>query len=136
MKPNRRRAIATNRRRGAALIEFALAFPVVLLVVFATVDVCNRIYLKQTIKIMAYEGARVSTIPGATSADVIQQIEGMAETRSLKNLQIDISPSGFENASFGSFVSVEVKADTSQGLTSIFTTNQCEATVSMMKESE
>ncbi len=85
---------------------------------------------------MAYEGARVSTIPGATEADVIQQIEGMAADRSVRNLQIDVSPSGFENASFGTFISVEVRADTTQGLTSIFLTNQCVATVSMMKESE
>ncbi len=135
-EPARRKAIASVSRRGAALIEFALAFPVVLLVVFATVDVCNRIYLQQAIKIMAYEGARVSTIPGATTADVTQQIEEMAANRSVRNLQIAVSPSDFENSSFGTFVSVEVQADTTQGLTSFFTTNRCVATVSMMKESE
>lgn len=136
MKHIRRKAIAANRRRGAALIEFALAFPVVLLVVFATVDTCNYIYLQQAIKVMAYEGARVSTIPGATQADVIQQIEGMAAERSVNNLQINIEPSGFENASLGTFISVEVTADKTPGFTSIFTTNQCAATVSMMKEQE
>jgi hypothetical protein len=136
MNSNRRRVITANRSRGAVLVEFALTIPILFLVVFATVDVCNRIYLRQAIKIMAYEGARVSTIPGATEADVIQQIEGMAADRSVRNLQIDVSPSGFENASFGTFISVEVRADTTQGLTSIFLTNQCVATVSMMKESE
>lgn len=136
MKPIRKRAIASNRNRGAALIEFALVFPLVLLVVFATVDVCNRIYLQQAINIMAYEGARVSTIPRATRDDIIQQIEGMAAERNVNNLQIDITPSDFENASFGTFISIEVTADVPQGLTSTFTTNQCVATVSMMKEIE
>ncbi len=135
-KPNRKKSIAAHHRRGAALIEFAIVFPVVLLVVFATIDLCNRIYLQQAIAIMAYEGARVSTIPGATTSDIEQQIETMAENRNLKNLQINVAPSDFENASFGTFISVEVRADTAQGLTSIFTTNQCIATVSMMKESE
>lgn len=123
-------------RRGAALIEFAITFPLVLLVIFATVDVCNRIYLKQAIKIMAYEGARVSTIPEATIADVVQQIETMAANRSIRNLRINVSPSNFESSSFGTFISVEVQADASQGLTSFFTTDRCVATVSMMKENE
>ena len=136
MKPSRKQSIAANTRRGAALIEFAVAFPVVLLIVFATVDMCNRIYLQQAIKIMAYEGARVSTIPEATSADVVQQIEGMAADRRIRNLQINVTPSDFENSNFGTFISVEVQADTAQGLTSFFTTNRCVATVSMMKENE
>lgn len=136
MKPTGKKTITANRRRGAAIIEFALVFPVVLLIVFATVDVCNRIYLQQALAIMAYEGARVSTIPGATTTDITQQVEDMAANRSVKNLQITVLPSGFEAASFGTFISVEVQADTTQGLTSFFTSNRCTATVSMMKESE
>ena len=136
MKPTHKTSIAANRRRGAALIEFAITFPVLLLVVFATVDVCNRIYLQQSITIMAYEGARVSTIPAATAVDVVKQINNMAADRRIRNLRVNVTPSDFENSSFGTFISVEVQADTTQGLANIFATNRCVATVSMMKESE
>lgn len=136
MKSIRHNNLKTGRLRGAAIIELALTLPLILLMVFATVDVCNRIYLQQTLKILAYEGARVSTIPGATRDDVVQHVQELANDRNVVNLQVDVSPNDFENASFGTFISVDVQADAAQGLTQFFTANQCVATVSMMKESE
>jgi TadE-like protein len=53
---------AGQRRRGQALVEFALVIPIFLLIVFGLVDVARLVYLNSTISQAAREGARVGSV--------------------------------------------------------------------------
>ncbi len=56
--------------RGAELIEFALVFPVLLLVVLGIVDFGFLFQRMEVVTNAAREGARMAVLPGYTNADI------------------------------------------------------------------
>ncbi len=52
-----------QQRRGAAIVELALFLPVYFLVAMGTIETCRALYIRQSLKIAAYECARVGIIP-------------------------------------------------------------------------
>ncbi len=77
MKPTAR---ATARRglwsseRGAELVEFALIFPTLLLVVLGIMDFGFLFQRYEVVTAAAREGARVAVLPGYTNADVTTRV--------------------------------------------------------------
>ena len=59
-----------NGERGAALIEFALVFPLLMLVVLGCADFAFVFQRNEVIANAGREGARVATLPGYAAADV------------------------------------------------------------------
>ena len=69
--------------RGQALVEFALAFPVFILIVFGLVDVGRLVYAYNTLSDAAREGARIAAVnqidyPSGTSCNEDMPIENVA----------------------------------------------------------
>ena len=62
-RPTRRR----NGERGAELIEFALVFPLLMMVVLGCVDFAFVFHHNEVITNAAREGARVGSLPGYDS---------------------------------------------------------------------
>jgi len=60
--------------RGAELIEFALVFPVLLLVVLGIVDFGFLFQRMEVVTNAAREGARMAVLPGYTQADVESRV--------------------------------------------------------------
>ena len=48
------------QRRGTEVVELALVLPVILLIVFSTLEICDHAFLLQKVKIAAQEGAVVA----------------------------------------------------------------------------
>ena len=65
-------AAITHRRseRGAELVEFALVFPLLLLVLFGIMDFGLLFQRYETVTNAAREGARIAVLPGYAQADV------------------------------------------------------------------
>ncbi len=61
----------SEARRGLAATEFAVALPVVLMLVLGSIEVSNFIHLKQATTVAAYETALSATGTSATSAAAI-----------------------------------------------------------------
>ena len=70
---SRRRGLA--REDGAELVEFALVFPLLLLVVLGIVDFGFLFQRYEVITNAAREGARVVVLPGYASADVTTRVQ-------------------------------------------------------------
>ncbi len=71
------RAGRSGRRkgeRGAELIEFALAFPLLLMVILGCVDFAFVFHRNEVITNAAREGARVATLPGYGQTDVQNRV--------------------------------------------------------------
>ena len=47
-----------------------MCLPIIVLLVIGTIEACSMVFLKQSLAIAAYEGARTAIIPGATKAQV------------------------------------------------------------------
>lgn len=66
----KRRAKLGTRRRGAAMLEFAIVLPLFLLLLLGIIEMGRVIMLHQVATNAAREGARRAVVPGATQATV------------------------------------------------------------------
>jgi Flp pilus assembly protein TadG len=92
------------------VVEFALMLPLLVLLVFATIETCSMIYLEQSLKIAAYEGARIALVPGTTGGNVMAAANQVLEDREVAGGTIAISPSNYPDAKTGTYIRVTVSA--------------------------
>ena len=81
-------ALARVRRRrsgerGAQLIEFALTFPILLIVVLGIVDFAFVFHHNEVVTNAAREGARLATLPGYGATDVQNRVNAFLQTGGL-----------------------------------------------------
>jgi Flp pilus assembly protein TadG len=102
--------IHQHSRSGSALTEFALVLPLLVLILFATVETCSMIHLQQALKVAAYEGARIALIPGTTSANVEAAVKQILSDRRIANGSVTVTPNDYPSAATGSFIRVTASA--------------------------
>lgn len=100
-------------RNGVAATETALALPVVVLIVFGSLELANGVFLKQSLTIAAYEGARSLSRTGATSAQAQARIAEVLTERQISDYQISISPAVTVSTPRGTQLTVTVTAPAS-----------------------
>lgn len=89
-RPTHRRA--AENRKAAAVVEFAVLLPIMIVLVFGSIEVANGIFLKQALAVSAYEGARAAARTAATDNDVRTRISEVLTSRGIKNETVTISP--------------------------------------------
>jgi hypothetical protein len=62
----------------------AVCLPIIVLLVFATNEVADMLFLKQTLYSTAYEGARIAVRPGAKNSDVTKRCNEILAARGVK----------------------------------------------------
>ena len=70
-------------RTGTAATEFALIIPIMLILTFGTIELCSAMFLRQTLQIAAFEGARVAVRRRATNQDVMDAVDEFLEGREI-----------------------------------------------------
>ena len=111
---------ALSKRRGAAAVEAAFCIPIILLVMFATLEICSGIFLKEAVTVAAYEGARVGVRRRATKTDVEAQVNSVLAARSITGATITVVPSDFSTLSALDPITVTVTAPTAGNSLYIF----------------
>lgn len=106
LKPKGKRLL----RRGTAAAECAFCIPLILLLTFATLEICSAIFVKETLTIAAYEGARVGVKRRATAQDAYDQCETVLLARGIVDYEINITPSDLSTLSALDTVTVNVQA--------------------------
>ena len=101
-------------------MECALCIPIVILLMFATLETCSGIFLKESLTVAAFEGARVGVRRRATAEDVIAQVEAVLEMREVVNATITVDPSSFANLDALDSITVSVTAPTAGNSLYIF----------------
>lgn len=91
-------------RRGTATAEIAFCLPVLLTFTFATVDLCSIFFLKETVAIAAYEGARRGINRGGTDDAVRARV---AEILDERGVQYEGNSVTFENSTFSAADTLE-----------------------------
>ena len=79
-------------RRAVAAVEAALTLPLLVLLVFGSIELGRGIFFKQTLSIAAYEGARAVSRAGATSADGQTRIDEFMASRQVTGYSVTFSP--------------------------------------------
>ncbi|SMP48098.1 TadE-like protein [Neorhodopirellula lusitana] len=102
-------------RHGTALVELAICMPVFFLIVFASIEACNMIAMKQIICESAYEGALVALKPNATESDVVSRVSTSLAARGVKPSGVYVTGENgaqFSGVAQGEIVTVKVDAST------------------------
>ncbi len=96
-------------RAGIAVTELAVCLPIIMALVFGTFEACSMIYLRQSLSIAAYEGARVAIVPGTLTDDARYQTEMILDARGVHDFTVNVTPN-LETATVGTFIAVNVSA--------------------------
>ncbi|MGB7342746.1 MAG: TadE/TadG family type IV pilus assembly protein [Pirellulaceae bacterium] len=127
----------SKQRRGVAAAEFAVCLPVLVLLVFGSIEASSFIFLKQSLNVAAYEGIREAVRNGATNGDATVRAENILTSRNVQGFAINFPNGDVTSLNRGDEVVIEVTAptETNSPLAGQFITNRLlTARVVMVKE--
>jgi Flp pilus assembly protein TadG len=96
-------------RRGAALVEFAIVAPVVILLVFGMIEYGRVAMVKQSLTNATREGAREAVLDGATVGGVKTVVNSFLTTCRISGATVTVSPDPLSAAKFGDKITVTVQ---------------------------
>lgn len=100
-------------RRGAAALETAVSLPLLLILVFGSLELANAVFMKQSLNMAAYEAARVVTRPGNHRTLAQTRCQEIMNIRKVTNYTLTFSPPVPELALRGAEITVTVQAPAS-----------------------
>jgi Flp pilus assembly protein TadG len=103
-RPRRLSKRRPSQRRGVATVEFAVCLPALIALTIGTIDICSMMFLKESIKLAAYEGARRGVGRGRTNADVTARVQEFLDER---NIQYAGNPCTFGAPDFATAETLE-----------------------------
>lgn len=68
-----------DRKRGAAIVEFAVVLPLLLILLFGIIEFGWVFMVRQTLTNAAREGVRVAVLQTATETDVMNRVRSVME---------------------------------------------------------
>ncbi len=126
-----------RKRPGIAAVEMAVCLPVIILLVFGTIEASGLIFLKQALNVAAYEGVRETIRVGSSNADGVEIAMSILSSRKIKDVQIRFPNGEAAQAKRGDEIVMEVsvcKASNSQLLGHLGTNQLLTTRVVMLKE--
>ncbi len=106
------------------MTELAIGLPIVLLVAMGTMELCTMIRLRQKLRMVAYEGARVGVLPAADAANVDWQCNVLCTDQSIVGPTVVMTPCNPTTLNSGDWFEVSVSAPfTSNSLTGAWMVN-------------
>ena len=87
--PNR---LQRRARRGAALVEFAVVAPILMLILLGTIEFGRVMLLKNSVTAAAREAAREATLPSSTEQTVTDAATNYTDQVSPETATVSISP--------------------------------------------
>lgn len=126
-----------SHRQAVAAVELAICLPLMVIFTFASIEMCSAIYLRQTLTIAAYEGARVACHPQGMTADAHAAAQRILTERRVNGGTIATSPSNFNGVAKGTIIQVSITAPVAANSLlrfGLFGSSQLTADCSMRKE--
>ncbi len=120
-----------------AAVELAICLPLMVIFTFASIELCSAIYLRQTLTIAAYEGARVACHPQGMTSDAQAAAQRILDERHINGGTIATNPSNFNGVAKGTVIQVSVTAPAGANSLlrfGLFGSSQLTADCSMRKE--
>lgn len=143
---NKRSRLAGRRaRRGGAAVEAAICFPVIIILMMGTLEICAGIFLKESLTLCAYEGVRAGIHRRSSAEDVMERVLEMLEDRQITIPEssdgspqgIEIIPSDFSDLKALDPITVRIIAPTAGNSLYIFDSlvnRNVSASVTMVRE--
>lgn len=110
MKLKKRLRIGRPRRRGAAIVEFTVCLPIIIIIVFGAIEAASLLFLRQALIQSAYEGVKVAIQASAENSDVLAAAESVAAGRRLNGMSMTLEPSDVSAVTAGETIRVTISA--------------------------
>lgn len=110
MKPKTKQRFRRGRRKGAAMIEFAVCLPVIMVIVFGAIEAASMLFLRQALIQSAYEGVKIAVRTDAENNDAVAAAEAVAAGRRIDDLVVTFDPVNIQSAAKGELIRVTVSA--------------------------
>ena len=129
-----------RNRSGAAVVEAALCIPLIIILMFGTLEISAGYYLKESLTIAAYEGARTGVKRRATKDQVVQRVKDILEARNVslgQNGRITVTPDDLTTLETLDPLTVTVSAPSADNSAFIFNAlanRSIDASVKMARE--
>ncbi len=98
-----------KKRRGAAVVEFAIVAPVFFLLVFGMIEYGRMVMVQQILTNAAREGARQAVLDGSTVLEVETTVDDFLDNATVSGATITVTPNPLSDAEFGDPVTVQVE---------------------------
>ena len=89
MRSERRRS---RQRSGNAAVELAITLPLMMTIVFGSVEVCQLIHSRQAIEAAAYQCALIGIDSEGTDADVVTRMNEILTQRGVQSGTVVTTP--------------------------------------------
>jgi Flp pilus assembly protein TadG len=99
-----------KQRRGAAIVEFAVCLPIIMLLILGSIEATSAIFLRQALTTSAYEGIREAVRTSSTTAEARARAQAVLTARRVRGSTIVLTPADTETAPRGSNVVIEISA--------------------------
>jgi len=106
--------ICRIKRRGVAVVEFAVVAPLFFLLVFGMIEFGRMVMVQQVITNASREGARIGVLDGATTADVTTAVNNYLTSAAVQGATVTVDPSPPSSAGYGAPVTVTVSVSFNQ----------------------
>jgi Flp pilus assembly protein TadG len=102
------RRLSRSRRRGTAIVEFAIVAPLFFLVILGIIEFGRMVMVQQILTNASREGARRAILEGATAPDVETIVTDYLTNTSVSGATVTVAPGSLSGIGFGDPVSVTV----------------------------
>jgi len=99
---------AKKFNRGVASVELAFVLPVMLILVLGTIEVCQRIFLRQSAVLVAYEGARLAARSTSSNTDITTRCQTLLTQRRIVGGTVSVTPADVLSQPTGTQVQVQI----------------------------
>ena len=106
----RNRIKTADVRSGSAVAELAICLPAVVLLVMGALECCSMIFLKQSLHVAAYEGARIGIKQDSDSQLVQDRCTRILRERNVVGGVVTVQPREVSTATRGTPIAVQVAA--------------------------
>lgn len=111
---------ARNARNGATIVEFAIVFPVMLLILFGCIEIALANMIVNTTEAAAYEAARVAILPGSNSQESIGAARRILGTAGIRVADVSLNPSNLATRTSTVTVTISAKFQDNLAIPTLF----------------
>ena len=85
-------ATRSRSRLGTAATEMAVSMPLLISLVFGSMEMANAVFLRQSVNMAAYEAAKVITRPGSNEVLARSRCDSVLAVRKVSGYTLSFSP--------------------------------------------
>ena len=99
-----------KQRSAVVTVELSIVLPVLMILVVGVVESCNLFYVKQSLTISAYEGARAAIAKDMPVSSIDARCNQVLTDRKIANGTVQVTPNTPSSGAYGTYITVRVQA--------------------------